>query len=63
MRVEDGGELGVRGKDGGAQCPDRALLSEQRPGIQSAPRACRPDAGADLEVNVPVRITCPAGLV
>ena len=26
VRVEDGGELGVRGENGGAQCPDRALL-------------------------------------
>jgi hypothetical protein len=56
-------ECGVSSENRGPQRSDRALLLEQRGGVQATPLAGRPDAGADLEVHVAVRIAGPAGLV
>ena len=50
----------MRGDHRLAQGADRALLPEQRRRIQSALGAC---AGADLEMDVPVRVTRAARAV
>lgn len=63
MRVEHVGELRVRGYDRGAERAYRALLPEQRRRVESAPGSCRPYPRADLEVDMPVRITSTRGLV
>ena len=61
--VEHLGELGVRGDDGGAEGTDRSLLLEQRRRIQGAPFPGRLHAGADLEMDMPMRITRTARAV
>ena len=63
VRLEHRGELRVRRDDGRAEGADRALLPEQRPGVEPAPGAGRPHARPDLEVDVPVRVTSARGLV
>ena len=63
MLVEHGRKPRVRGDDRGAKGANRTLLLEQRRGVQTAPLPRGVDAGADLEVDVPVRITRTAGLV
>lgn len=45
------------GPNQGDECADRASLLEQRGRIQATPRTRRLDTGADLEVDVRVRIT------
>gem|GEM_PF-4529858 len=56
-------KLGVRGDHSSTEGTDRALLPEQRRGVRRPPLSGRPDAGADLEVDMPVRVTRPAGAV
>lgn len=63
VRVEHGGELRVRGDDRRAERSDRTLLPEQGRGVQTPPAACRPDTGADLEMNVPVRVARARGVM
>lgn len=63
VRVEHLGELRVRGQDRGTEGADRTLPPEQCRRVEYAPRADRPDTGADLEVDMPVRITRTARLV
>lgn len=53
----------VGGDDGGAEGADRALLPKQRRGVQRPPLPGCPYAGAELEVDMPVRVTRPAGAV
>ena len=57
MPVEHSGKLGAGGDHSRAEGADRALLLEQGGGEQAAPFPGRENAGADLHVNVPVRIT------
>ena len=52
-------KLRVRGDDSSAEGADRALLREQRRSVQRTPLPGRPDAGANLEVDMPVRVTRP----
>ena len=61
--VKDRGELRMRGDDRRAEGTDRSLLPEQRRRVQTPPRTRRPHAGPDLEVDVPVRVASPRGLV
>lgn len=63
VHVEHGSELRVRGQDRGAERADRTLLPEQRRRVQTPPGTGSPNPRADLEVDVPVRITRPARLV
>ena len=63
MRVKHLLELRVCREDRGAERADRALLLEQRRRVQTPPRTGGPDAGSDLEMDMPVRITGPARLV
>ena len=63
MLRERAGELRVRGDHRRTQGADRALLLEQRRGVQRAPLPGGEDAGADLHVDVPVRVTRPRSLV
>ncbi len=63
MLVEYGRQLGVRGDDGGAEAADRALLPEQRRGVQAAPTAGRPHPRPDLEVDMPVRVASAGGVM
>jgi len=63
MRVQHRGELRVGRQHRGAERADGALLPEQRRSVQPAPGGARPDASPDLEVNVPMRIAGPGGLV
>ena len=63
VRLKDRGELGVRGDDRGAEGADCALLPEQRRSIQPAPGTGGLSAGADLEMNMPVRVTRTARAV
>ena len=55
------GKLGMRSDHGSAEGTDRALLLEQRRRIQSTPLPGRSHAGADLEMDMPMRITRTAG--
>ncbi len=63
VRVEHRGELRVRGDDRRTEGADRALLPEQRRGIEPAPATGRPHARPDLEVDVPVGVARTGGLV
>ncbi len=56
-------KLRVRGDHGSAKGTDRALLPEQRRRVQGSRLPGRPYAGADLKVDMPVRVTRPAGAV
>lgn len=61
--VEHIGKVGAGGDHRGAEGADRTLLFEQRGGEQAAPLPGREHAGANLHVNVPVRITRPRRVV
>ena len=56
-------ELGVCGDHRGAEGADRSLLLEQGRGGQCSPLPACPHPGADLEVDMPVRITRTTRLV
>ena len=63
MGGEHARQLGVRGDDCRSERPDRALLLEQRSRVEAAPLSGREDTGADLEVDVAMRVPRPRGLV
>lgn len=57
MSVEHRRELRAGGDHGRPERADRALLLEHRRRIQRPPRTCRPNPGADLHMDVAVRVT------
>ena len=57
MLVEHRRKLRAGSDHGGPERTDRALLFEHRRRIQRPPFACRPDPGADLHMDVAVRVT------
>lgn len=63
VRVEGGRELRVRRDHRGAERADGTLLPEQYGRVETSPRGIRPHPRADLEVDVPVWVAGPRGLV
>jgi hypothetical protein len=57
--VQHGGESGVGRLHRGAERADGSLLPEQGRRVQRARGRARPYPGADLEMDVPMRVTGP----